>query len=323
MLRPILPVLCALPVLLAAARADVTFEEKPDRVSVKINGSLFTEYRHGDSSHIYYYPLIGPDGAKMTRSFPMEKVEGESTDHPHHRSMWFSHGFVNGVDFWSEAATFGAKPPKNPIGKTEHVKVLAMEPGAKVGVLKTAQNWTMPDGSSALTSVQTLRIHAGPETERMLDFEVTLKAGDKDAIFGETKEGSAALRIADSMRVKQGKSPGVGHILNSEGLKDTAVWGQHSKWVTMAGPIDGKSYAITFMDHPSNPRNPTRWHARDYGLFAANPFCEYDMDKTQPKGSGDYTLKAGQSITLKYRILITQGDENAAKQNERYAEFAK
>jgi hypothetical protein len=125
------------------------------------------------------------------------------------------------------------------------------------------------------------------------------------------------------MVLKRGKTPGQGHILNDLGQKDAAVWGQHAKWVTMSGPIAGKPYAITFMDHPSNLRHPTRWHARDYGLFAANPFCEYDMDKSKEKGSGDYTLKAGQSITLKYRILITQGDESTAKQNERFAEFAK
>ena len=320
--RPFLPALSALLILLATSRADVTFEEKSDRVTVKINGALFTEYHHGDSTHVYYWPLIGPGGAKMTRAYPMEKIEGESGDHPHHRSLWFSHGFVNGVDFWSEAATFGSKPPKNPIGTTEHVKVLAMEAGAKSGTLKTSQNWKMPDGTSALMSVQSLRVYAGSGTEQMLDFEVTLTAGEKDAVFGETKEGSAALRIADSMRLKQGKAPGEGHILNSEGVKDTAVWGQHAKWVTMSGPIAGKSYAITFMEHPSNVRHPTRWHARDYGLFAANPFCEYDMDKTKPKGSGDYTLKAGQGITLKYRILITQGDETAAKQEDRFKEYA-
>ena len=323
MLRPRIQLLCALPFLVAAASAAVTFEEKPDRVTVKINGSLFTEYRYGDSTHVYYYPLIGPGGVKMTRDFPMEKVAGQSTDHPHHRSLWFSHGFVNGVDFWSEAATFGSKPPKKPIGKTEHVKVLAMESGEKAGVLRTSQKWIMPDGSEALTSVQSLRIHADSEAERILDFEVTLSAGSKDAVFGETKEGSAALRIADSMRLKQGKAPGDGHIVNSEGLKDAAVWGHHAKWVTVSGPIEGKPYAITVMDHPSNPRHPTRWHVRDYGLFAANPFCEYDMDKTQPKGSGEFTLKAGQSITLKYRILMTQGDENSVRQNDRYAEFAK
>ena len=321
MFRPTRSLLCVISALLATSRADVTFEEKPDRVTVKINGSLFTEYRHGDASHVYYWPLIGPGGAKMTRTYPMEKIEGESYDHPHHRSLWFSHGIVNGVDFWSEAATFGGKPSKRPVGVTEHVKVLAMEPGKVSGVLKTSQKWAAPDGTVPLTSVQVLRVHAGPETERMLDFEVTLTAGDKDAVFGDTKEGSASLRIAESMRVKQPKAPGEGHILNDSGVKDTQVWGQHASWVTMSGPVAGKPYAITFMDHPSNLRHPTRWHARDYGLFAANPFCEGDMDKSKAKGDGDYTLKAGQSITLKYRILITEGDEAAAKQEARYKEY--
>ena len=315
--------LLAFTVLLAAARADVTFVEKPDRVTVNINGALFTEYHHGDASHVYYWPLIGPGGAKMTRSHPMEKVEGESYDHPHHRSLWFAHGAVNGVDFWSEAATFGSKVPKSPVGAIEHVKVLSAEPGKDSGVLKTEQKWVTPDGTVHLRSVQAVRFFAGPESERMLDFEVTLTAGDKDAVFGDTKEGSMALRIAESMRLKQPKAPGQGHILNSEGIKDGGVWGQHAKWVTMSGPIGDKTYAITVMDHPSNLRHPTRWHARDYGLFAANPFCETDMDKSQPKGAGDYTLKAGQSMTFKYRVLITQGDESAAKQTERYGQFAK
>ncbi len=322
MLRPICSLLCVLAAVLATSRADVTFVESADRVSVKIDGAIFTEYRHGDASHVYYWPVLGPGGAKMTRSFPMETLDGEAHDHPHHRSLWFSHGNVNGVDFWAEAASSGGKPSKQPLGAIEHVKVLSMEAG-KVGTLKTSQKWTAPDGSVPLTSVQVLRVHPGPETERMFDFEVTLTAGDKDAVFGDTKEGSAAIRIAESMRLKQPKGPGEGHIVNDSGVKDDKVWGQHAKWVTMSGPIAGKPYAITFMDHPSNLRHPTRWHARDYGLFAANPFCEADMDKTQAKGAGDYTLKAGQSITFKYRFLITQGDESSVKQEERYKEFAK
>ena len=321
MFRPSHSLLCVISALLATSRADVTFVETADRVSVKINGALFTDYHHGDASHVYYWPVIGPGGAKMTRSFPMETIEGEAHDHPHHRSLWFSHGNVNGVDFWAEAASSGGKPPKQPLGAIEHVKVLSMEAGKESGTLKTSQKWTAPDGSVPLTSVQVLRVHAGPETERMFDFEVTLTAGDKDAVFGDTKEGSAAIRIAESMRFKQPKAPGEGHILNDSGVKDDKVWGQHAKWVTMSGPIAGKPYAITFMDHPSNLRHPTRWHARDYGLFAANPFCEADMDKTQAKGAGNYTLKAGQSMTFKYRFLITEGEEAAAKQEARYKEY--
>jgi hypothetical protein len=316
-------VLLALASLVFDARAEVTFSEKQDGVTVSVDGSLFTEYRHGDSSHVYYWPVIGPGGVKMTRSYPMEKVEGEETDHVHHRSMWFSHGLVNGVDFWSDAPAPGSKSSRLPVGRIEHVKVLAMEAGKESGSLKTEQKWVMPDGSEALRSEHLLRVYSGPESERMFDFEVTLKAGEKDAVFGESKEGSAGLRIAESMRVKHRKEPGKGHIVNSEGQADVAVWGQHAKWVTMSGPIGEKIYSITFMDHPSNLRHPTRWHAREYGLFAANPFCEEPMDKTQAKGAGDYTLKAGQRVTFRYRILITEGGQDSVRQEERFAQFAK
>lgn len=314
-------VLLSAGVLLSTARADVTVVEKADRVTVSIDGALFTEYRHGDAPHVYYWPLIGPGGAKMTRSYPMEKVEGEQTDHLHHRSLWFSHGALNGVDFWGESAPVAGKTSRL-VGRIEHAKVLAAEGGKESGVLKTEQRWVAPDGSVPVRSVQTLRVYSTPARERMFDFEVNLTAVEKDAVFGDTKEGSSALRIAESMRNKQPKGPGLGHIVNSEGSEDGKVWGEHAKWVMMSGPIGDKTFAITFMDHPSNMRHPTRWHARDYGLFAANPFCESGMDKTKPKDAGNFTLKAGQSVSLKYRILITEGDAAAARAAERFTQYA-
>ena len=257
----------------------------------------------------------------MTRAWPMAEEPGEERDHVHHRSLWFSHGNVNGVDFWSEAASHKGSP-KHPIGRIEHDKVLEATGGPDFGVLKTSQKWIAPDDSTPVTSTQTLKVYARPDSERLFDFEVTLTAGDKDAVFGDTKEGTAAIRIAESMRLKGPKAtPGVGKIINSNGEADSAVWGKRAKWVDMSGPIDGKVFGIAFMDHPKNPRHPTRWHARDYGLFAANPFCEKDMDKNQPSGAGDFTLKAGQSVTFRYRILIHEGDAPAAKVADRYQSF--
>ncbi len=307
--------------LCTPALADVTVTEKPDRVSIEINGQLFTEYRHGDAPHVYYWPVLGPGGVKMTRSYPMEKAEGEETDHVHHRSLWFSHGQVNGVDFWGEAASYKGTP-KHPVGKIEHVKVLAAESGKKSGLLRTEVKWSAPDGSVPLRGEQVLRVFDTPATERVCDMEITLIAGDKDVTLGDTKEGTAGIRIAESMRLKAHKGPGKGTILNSEGAEGGKVWGQKAKWVTMSGPIGEKVYSITMLDHPSNLRHPTRWHARDYGLFAANPFCESEMDKSQPKNSGDYVLKAGQKLTLKYRIAFTEGDGAAAKSADRWKEFS-
>jgi hypothetical protein len=302
----------------------VEVKEQPDRVRVEIDGKLFTEFVFTGASHVYYWPVIGPGGVKMTRSWPMEDVPGEEHDHPHHRSMWFSHGSVNGVDFWGETASYKGTP-KFPVGKIEHDKIVEAKGGAEVGVLASAEKWIAPDGSVPMTSIQTLRVYQRPENERMFDFEITLTAGPKDVVFGDTKEGSFGIRLAESMRLMQPKQkpPGEGHILNSEGLADGKVWGQKAKWVDMSGPVEGKTLGITIFDHPSNPRHPTRWHARDYGLFAANPFCEHEMDKAQPEHSGDYKLEAGKSVTLKYRVLIHEGPADAAKIKSQFEEYVK
>jgi hypothetical protein len=312
-----------LPALLAATSASAAVDVKTldDRVRIEIDGKLFTEYRMTGAPHVYYWPVIGPGGVKMTRSWPMNDVPGEEHDHLHHRSLWFAHGLVNGVDYWTEP-TNRKSEPKVPFGKIEHDKVLEAKGGAEFGVLRSSQKWIAPDQSTPVTSTQTLKVYSRPDSERLFDFEITLTAGDKDVVFGDTKEGMAAIRIAESMRLKGPKStPGAGKIITSEGDIDGAAWGKRAKWVDMSGPIDDKVFGIAFMDHPKNPRYPTRWHARDYGLFAANPFCEKDMDKNQPKGAGDFTLKAGQSVTFRYRILIHEGDAAAAKVADRYQSF--
>jgi hypothetical protein len=257
----------------------------------------------------------------MTRSWPMEDAPGEEHDHPHHRSLWFSHGLVNGVDFWAEAASFKGSP-EHPLGKIVHDRIVEAKSGADFGLLTTSQRWIAPDESVPLTSTQTLKVYERPGSERLFDFDITLTAGTQDVVFGDTKEGAAGMRIAESMRLKGSRAKaGAGRIINSEGQADGAVWGKRANWVDMSGPIDGKIFGIAFMDHPANLRHPTRWHARDYGLFSANPFCEHEMDPSQPKGAGDFTLKAGQSITFRYRILIHEGDAAAAKISDRYQAY--
>jgi hypothetical protein len=300
--------------------AEVTVKELPDRVRVEIDGRLFTEYRYTGASHVYFYPLIGPGGAKMTRCFPMEDVPGEEHDHPHQRSLWYAHGDVNGVDFWGESSRQGAA--RNSFGKIIQEKLLEAKGGAE-GIIKAQLKWEMPDGSVPLRSVQTFKVYDGPADTRLIDFEVTLTAGDKEVIFGDTKEGTMALRIAESMRLAQPKKqPGHGHIVDSAGDADDAVWGKHAAWVDMSGPVEGKILGIAMFDHPTNPRHPTRWHARDYGLFAANPFCENAMDKSRAKGAGDFKLAPGKSVTFRYRIYLHEGDATQAKVAERFAQYA-
>jgi hypothetical protein len=318
------PSLAAAALLFAApVSADVTIQEGPEKVRVEIDGKLFTEYCFTGAPHVYFHPLIGPGGAKMTRSWPMEEVPNEERDHPHHRSLWYAHGAVNGVDFWSEAASHKGTP-KHPVGKIVHDRIVEAKGGEQEGVIVAQCKWVAPDGSVPLTSRQTFRVYDRPENERLFDFEVTLTAGEKEVVLGDTKEGTMAIRVAESMRLKQpkGRPAGGGRIVNNNGVRDGEAWGKQAAWVDYSGPVDGKVVGVAIFDHPKNPRHPTRWHVRDYGLFAVNPFCGHEMDKSIPKGAADYKLAAGESVTFRYRFLLHEGDAEQGKVAERFAEYA-
>jgi hypothetical protein len=285
------------------------------KVRVEINGELFTEYVYAGAPHVYYYPVLGPGGARMTRDYPMGHEAGgkEHEDHPHHRSIWYSHGAVNNIDFWSETTK---------AGKILHEKFLEIKSGAESGVIRSTCKWVAPDGDVTCTDERTFRVYNRPKNERMFDFEITIKAGKEPVVFGDTKEGSFGIRVAESMRFLQPKNkPGEGHIVLSSGPLDDKAWGKHGDWCDYYGPIEGKTVGIAVFDHPQNPRHPTTWHVRDYGLFAANPFGLHDFEK-KPSGAGDLTIEAGKAVTFRYRVYIHEGDTQSAKVAERYGEYA-
>jgi hypothetical protein len=235
----------------------------------------------------------------------MEKKPGEATDHVHQRSFWFTHGNVNGIDFWSE----GAKA-----GKQLHKEFVRIEDGNQA-VIVTRNDWVAPDGEKLLADERRLVFFASGDN-RVIDFDIKLTAGDAPVTFGDTKEGSFGIRIAESARVDRGP----GRILNNHGqidnasnIKKTQTWGKRASWVDYSGPIkdaDGKEHlaGITILNHPSSFRFPTYWHVRTYGLFAANPFGIHDFEGSKTEeGAGNHTLKPGESMSLKYRVIFHPG----------------
>lgn len=294
-----------------ASQQGVRLTELTNRVRVEINGQLFTEYYFKDVPRPYCYPLIGPGGAAMTRNWPMKNTPDEQHDHPHHRSLWFAHGSVNGQDFWSEEKGHG---------RTVHDGFIELTSGAKVGVIKSRNKWVAADGTVMCTDERTLRFYnPGSEHERMLDFEVTLHASNGDVTFGDTKEGTMAVRLAATLRLK-GKV-GHGHIITSTGVRDGQTWGKRADWCDYYGPVEGKTVGIAIFDNPENPRHPTWWHVRDYGLFAANPFGRHDFEKLPDKAAGNLLLPAGKSLTFRYRFLLHEGDERQGKVAEHYRQY--
>jgi hypothetical protein len=296
-----------------ASKEGVEITRLADRLRVEINGQLFTEYFYKDVPRPYCYPLIGPGNVAMTRNWPMKDLPNEAHDHPHHRSLWFAHGAVNGHDFWSEQKAFG---------KTVHEDFLEVKSGKKEGVIRERNKWVAADGTVVCTDERTLRFYnPGGANERVIDFEITLKASNGELILGDTKEGTMAVRLAETMRLK-GKV-GQGHIVNSAGVRDDQTWGKRAEWCDYYGPVEGKTVGIAIFDHPKNPRHPTWWHVRDYGLFAANPFGQHDFEKLPNKTAGDLIVPAGKSVTFRYRFYLHEGDDQQAKVAEKYKQYVK
>ena len=308
--------------VLQAASNDVKLTRSDDRVRVEIGGQLFTEYIFKGAPKPYLYPVLAADGTEMMRHYPMKKdVPGEILDHPHHRSLWFTHGAVNGVDFWGEG---NAKRGNIVNESVEH----SIKDGA--GVIHSRNKWVGPEGAVYLTDETTIRARGIPEG-RLLDYEVTLKApADKPVVFGDTKEGSMALRLPEWMTpphsVAKKMTEGKGRIVNDSGQTDDDTWGKKSKWVDYYAPKDGKVYGVAMFDHPKNPRHPTWWHVRSYALFAANPFGQHDFEGTKqkplPANMGDFTIPAGGSATFRWRFYFHMGDEKAGKVAEQYKAYA-
>lgn len=295
------------------SRDGVQITKLPDRLRIEINGHLFTEYWFKDVPRPYYYPVMGPGELPLTRNWPMKEAADEEHDHPHHRSLWYAHGKVNGNDFWSEQKGFG---------KIVHDGFTRIASGRKEGVIVSRDKWVAANGTVVCTDERTFRVYnPGTAAERIFDFEITLRASHDEVVLGDTKEGSMAMRLAPTLRLK-GKV-GQGHIVNSAGVRDQDTWGKRADWCDYYGPVDGQTVGIAIFDHPCNPRHPTWWHVRDYGLFAANPFGEHDFEHLSDKEAGNLTIPAGQSITFRYRFYLHQGDTEQAHVAEQYEEYVR
>ena len=295
-----------------APQVVAAVNEKKGTVAIHIGKDEFTTLHYKAFAKPILHPIIGPAGVNLVRNWPVTAAApGEEQDHPHHKGLWFTHGSVNGVDFWAEGEKMGEIIVSG-TPQTGNVDALA-------AFVSTSENWQAPDGKKVCTSATRI-VFGLDKGDRYIDYTTTIKASEGDVTFGDTKEGTMGMRSNPALNLK-GKVA-AGHALNSEGQKDADIWGKPARWVDYSGPVDGKVTGIACFDHPSNLRHPTTWHARDYGLIAANPFGLHDFDKKAAKGAGDHTIKKGESLTFKYRWLFHTGDTTAAKIEDRWKLWA-
>lgn len=284
----------------------------PETIDVAIDGKPFTTFHAGsEAGKPYLAPLRSASGTIVTRLFPMEKVEGESHDHLHHRGLWFSYDDVNGIKFWENDPSY----TKGTIGRIV-VEKASLKQGQGSQVIEGTFHWNDASGKTVLVENRKMTFYSDPAL-RIIDFDITLTAPAK-VVFGDTKEGAFAIRLADALTEKKGGGKMVdadGH----QGMKD--VWGKRENWVDYSGSINGEKLGVAMFDHPSNPCHPVRWHARDYGLFALNPWGQHAFDPTAEESHT--TLEAGQSLHYRWRVVIHPGDSASAHIAELYRKYAK
>jgi hypothetical protein len=303
----------------------VALAELPDgQLSVHIGGEQFTTYYFGsDVVRPYFYPLIGPTGRSVTRGYPMEPApEGTENvgrrhpyDHPHHRSFWFAHGDVNGADNWSEGAGHATQ---------RHAGFSRLISGPVYGSFDETVEWLDREGSPVILETRRVTFFNVGAEERLFDCSLRFNASTGTVTFGDTKEGGLiAVRVASSMDAPEKRRPeGAGKMENAYGgLQEDECWGKRAHWCDYSGPVDGETVGICMMDHPTNPRFPTHWHVRAYGLMTANPFGLHDFYKHADTHRGDWTIPAYESRNFNYRVLIHRGDTAGGNVRERYHDF--
>ena len=322
-----------------APRVQVVSRPADRRVDVTVDGRPFTSYIYPTTiKKPALYPIMTATGKAITRGYPLDPAPGERVDHPHHVGLWFNYGDVNGLDFWNNSDAIKAEDaPK--MGSVVHRRVRTAEGGRGVGVLEVTSEWVTNAGKALLREDTRFEFRAD-SVGRAIDRITTLTALDTTVSFRDNKEGVLGLRVTRGLEQPatqpelftdaQGRPTTVavlnnegvtGKYRSSEGKEGDAVWGTRGKWTMLTGAVQGEPVTVAILDHPRNVGFPTYWHARGYGLFAANPLGQ----KALSNGADElnFKLAPGQSTTFRHRVLIVPGAATPEQVEQRYREFAR
>lgn len=315
----------------------VVANEAARRVDVTVDGKPFTSYIWPETlKKPVLFPIRTADGVAVTRGWPLEPRPGERVDHPHQVGLWFNYGDVNGNDFWNNSDA--VKPgERGKLGTIRHIKVNKTTSGKDTGTLDVTMEWILEDGTVALREDTTFVFHAGPNI-RSIDRITKLTAQTVKVLFRDNKEGVIGMRVARQLEQPatrpevftdaSGKATSVpvldnkgvtGLYTSSEGKKGDDVWGTRAKWTMLNGKIGDEAVTLAILDHSNNPGYPTYWHARGYGLFAANPLGQKAM--SDGKQELNFTLEPRQSVTFRHRVLIISEAASPEKIETDYRRF--
>jgi hypothetical protein len=300
--------------------ASATFRRSPDKIDVSVDGRPFTTYYFSQATaKPYLMPLRTPSGVVVTRGFPVvnDVSAGNpkaSSFEPHQRPLYFGHGDIDGLDYWGEEV-FSKYYDDHGRQAYGHMVLKSIEEAGNSGTIRARFTLNSPNKRVIGEETQSFAF-SGDTVSRIIDCEFVLHATNGPIAIGDTKEGTFAIRLAPELSAPHD------HMLNSKGaVGEKAIWGKPADWVSYSGTIEGKPVTVTVFDSPESFRHPTTWHARAYGLFAANPFGAREFT-ADPNQDGSWTIPEGKSLRFKYRVIIRDGEVPAAQIDEAYRKYA-
>lgn len=321
----------------SAQRISIVPRESETRVDVQIDGKLFASYRWDEKiRRPVLFPIMSPAGNFVTRGFPIQTRDGETTNHPHQVGSSLVYGDVNGIDFWNNS-TFRSAEELKRMGRIVLKEIVKTRSGVRHAELATRSEWIHPNGKILLYETTKLSFNTDGQ-KRWIDRETTLKASDADVVFGDNKEGFFAIHLnvqlqqEDQFPVKITSANGAiterttkdgltGTYFTSAGITGNALWGTPAKWAAVKGSINSEDITVAVFDSPKNLNYPSNMMVRPYGLLALNPIGQKAF--VPEKAERKLTLAAGRSVTFRYRLVILPVKAAASAIESEYQQFVK
>ncbi len=274
------------------AQNKITVQKFKSKIDVFINNNFFTSYHLSeDEKYPFFFPVNGPSNATVTSM--------RNGVYPHHSSLFFGCDKVNGGNYWQEGLERG---------QIVSVRADVVETGDKV-IIDNECIWVRPNALAPIKDIRKITISAPGKDLFQIDFDVKLEML-MDVVIEKTNHSLFSGRMDTDLSVLSG-----GTMINSNGEKgEKETFGKKAAWIDFYGKRGDKMEGMAILQHPTNEWYPAPWFTRDYGFFSPTPMYWPANDK-------ETTLKKGQSIQLRYRVLVHSGDTNAAKIAELFEQY--
>lgn len=279
----------------AAALPELSVAQDEKGVDIYVGEVLFTRYKTEDTQkYPYFYPVNGPQSGRS--------VTTESSEpYPHHASLFFGCDRVNGGNYWQESLS---------AGQIRSVSLEVVKGDGQEVILENICEWSKPGQEPVMRDKRRISITAPESVIRVIDFEITLTPLT-DIHIERTNHALFAARMKPGLSVASG-----GSLVNAQGDRGEAeTFGKQVPWCDYYGEHEGVTEGLAIFQHPTNPLYPHPWFTRDYGFFSPTPMY-------WPPNESHFEFAEGESIFLKYRVIVHGGDTESARIAERFEEFS-